>query len=73
MYLQMVRQQEGEDAMQAAWKRIWNGYVAFATVGSLGADLQELPTSQNQGPSDLWNAMADMIAVQGAVCQPDAW
>jgi hypothetical protein len=62
MYLQMVRQQDGEDAMQAAWKRIWNGYVAFGTLGSLGADLAELPTPQDQGPSDLWNQMAAMIA-----------
>jgi hypothetical protein len=62
MYLQMVRQQDGEDAMQTAWKRIWNGYVAFGTLGSLGADLAELPTPQDQGPSDLWNQMAAMIA-----------
>ncbi len=62
MYLEMVRQQEGECAMQAAWKRIWNGYVAFGTLGSLGADLAELPTPQDEGPSDLWNQMAAMIA-----------
>ena len=32
------------------------------TLGSLGADLAELPTPQDQGPSDLWNQMAAMIA-----------
>jgi ribosome-associated toxin RatA of RatAB toxin-antitoxin module len=62
MYLETVRQQEGEDAMQAAWKRVWNGYLGFASLGTLGQDLQELPTPQDQGPSDLWNAMAAMIA-----------
>jgi hypothetical protein len=48
--------------MQAAWKRVWNGYVAFGTLGTLGQDLQELPSQQDQGPSDLWNEMAAMIA-----------
>jgi hypothetical protein len=62
MYLEMVCQEDGEDAMQCAWKRIWNGYVAFGTLGTLGADLAELPTPQDQGPSDLWNQMAAMIA-----------
>jgi hypothetical protein len=62
MYLQMVRQQSGEDAMQAVWKRIWTGYVAFGTLGTLGADLAELPLQQDQGPSALWNQMAAMIA-----------
>jgi hypothetical protein len=62
MYLDIVRQQSGEQAMQAIWKRIWNGYVAFGTLGTLGADLAELPSPQNQGPSMLWNQMADMIA-----------
>lgn len=62
MYLETVRQQAGEAAMQAAWKRVWTGYVAFATVGTLGQDLAELPSPQNQGPSSLWNQMAAMIA-----------
>jgi len=62
MYLEMVRQQSGEEAMQAVWKRIWTGYVAFYTTGSLGQDLAELPLPQNQGPSTIWNEMAAMIA-----------
>jgi hypothetical protein len=62
MYLQMVRQQSGEDAMQAVWKRIWTGYVAFGTTGTLGADLAELPPDQGQGPTELWTQMANMIA-----------
>ena len=62
MYLDIVRQQSGEQAMQEVWKRIWTGYVAFGTLGSLGADLAELPSQQDQGPSNLWNEMAAMIA-----------
>jgi hypothetical protein len=62
MYLEMVRKNEGEKAMQCVWKRIWTGYVAFGTLGTLGADLLELPTPQDQGPSVLWNQMAAMIA-----------
>jgi hypothetical protein len=61
MYLQLVRQQQGEAAMQETWKRIWNGYVAFGTLGSLGQELAELPTPQNQGGNPLWNEMAAMI------------
>lgn len=62
MYLDIVRQQSGEEAMQEIWKRIWTGYVAFGTLGTLGADLAELPSQQNQGPSTLWNEMSAMIA-----------
>ena len=39
MYLDQVRESEGEDAMQLVWRRIWNGYVAFGTLGNLGEDL----------------------------------
>ncbi|HTS25713.1 MAG TPA: LodA/GoxA family CTQ-dependent oxidase [Bryobacteraceae bacterium] len=62
MYLEIVRQQNGEHAMQEVWKRIWTGYVAFGTLGTLGADLAELPPEQDQGASKLWNDMAAMIA-----------
>ena len=64
MYLEIVRQQDGEDEMQRVWKRIWNGYLGFATLGTLGQDLQELPGSQSAGPNVLWNQMADMITAK---------
>ena len=62
MYLQLVRQQQGEAAMQEAWKRVWNGYVAFGTLGTLGQELAELPAQQDDGSSAIWNQMAAMIA-----------
>ena len=33
--LEETRRAHGEDAMQREWRRIWNGYVAFATTGKL--------------------------------------
>jgi hypothetical protein len=43
MYLDRVREQTGsEDEVQKQWKRIWNGFVAFETVGTLTEDLQQL-------------------------------
>jgi hypothetical protein len=44
------------------WKRIWDGYLGFATLGTLGQELQERPPIQNEGSSHLWNEMAAMIA-----------
>ncbi len=39
LHLEQTRAELGEDAMQAQWKRIWNGYVAFATTGTLADDM----------------------------------
>jgi hypothetical protein len=39
MYLDRVRESEGEDAMQRVWRRVWNGYVAFGTLGTLGEEM----------------------------------
>jgi Iron-containing redox enzyme len=39
LYLEQTRAELGEDAMQAQWERIWNGYVAFATTGTLADDM----------------------------------
>ncbi|MGH8671006.1 MAG: iron-containing redox enzyme family protein [Burkholderiales bacterium] len=38
-FLQDIRARRGEEAMQLQWRRIWLGYVAFATVGTLDQDL----------------------------------
>ena len=42
LYLDQVREQGGEEEVQRQWKRIWNGYVAFSTTGSLGGDLADM-------------------------------
>ena len=38
-YLDEIKNKEGEEAMQEAWKRIWKGYITFATYGTLGTDI----------------------------------
>ena len=43
MYLDRVRQQSGsEEEVQRQWKRIWNGFVAFETTGTLAEDIRQL-------------------------------
>src|ERR1700681_629433 len=42
LYLQNVYEAGGDAAVQSAWRRIWNGYVAFGTVGSFAQDFQDL-------------------------------
>jgi Iron-containing redox enzyme len=39
LYLEQTRADLGEDAMQDQWERVWNGYVAFATTGTLADDM----------------------------------
>ncbi len=39
LYLEQSRADMGEEAMQAQWERVWNGYVAFATTGTLADDM----------------------------------
>jgi hypothetical protein len=46
LYLQTIRQTGGEKAVQRAWRRIWNGFVAFATIGTFGNDLLDLVNSR---------------------------
>jgi hypothetical protein len=60
MYLDRVRQQTGsEDEVQRQWKRIWNGYVAFETVGTVGQDLQQLINTQRKSTPE--TALIDLI------------
>jgi hypothetical protein len=40
LYLDEVRASSGDQAMQATWSRVWDGYVAFATTGGLGQDFR---------------------------------
>jgi len=57
LYLQNQRASGGDTAVQAAWRRIWNGFVAFSTIGTFGNDLLNLVTT----PVDLRAQMLSMI------------
>lgn len=57
LYLQNMRLAGGEDAVQRAWRRIWNGFVAFGSIGTFGDDLLKLVNSK----PDLRQQMLDMI------------
>jgi hypothetical protein len=42
LYLDQVRSTGGEQAVQEKWLRVWNGYVTWASIGSLGKVLYEM-------------------------------
>ncbi len=41
LYLKQKREEGGERLVQASWRRIWRGYVTWATIGGLGGELAE--------------------------------
>ncbi|HJZ74250.1 MAG TPA: LodA/GoxA family CTQ-dependent oxidase [Vicinamibacterales bacterium] len=41
LYLDNIQRQGGDEAMQQMWSRIWDGYVAFGTLGTLGQDVAD--------------------------------
>jgi hypothetical protein len=43
LHLERTRLAVGDVAMQAEWQRIWTGYVAFATTGTLARDMAARP------------------------------
>lgn len=45
LYLERTRVEHGERAMQEQWARVWDGYVAFATTGTLGQDMASRPSA----------------------------
>lgn len=47
-YLDGIRQSSGEREVQEQWKRIWIGYVTFATTGTLGEYLAKYFASEVQ-------------------------
>ncbi|CAO3401855.1 LodA/GoxA family CTQ-dependent oxidase [Azospirillum palustre] len=66
LHLDQVRRTGGDDAVQTEWRRIWNGYVAWFTLGTFGQDLQaylDKFEGKNGAPSqDFARArMADLI------------
>jgi L-Lysine epsilon oxidase N-terminal/L-lysine epsilon oxidase C-terminal domain/Iron-containing redox enzyme len=42
LYLQNMREAGGDEAVQRAWRRIWNGFIAFGSMGTFGQDLLDL-------------------------------
>lgn len=49
-YLDEARARGGDAEVQALWKRIWTGYVAFGTTGTLYADLDKLLKQRVSAP-----------------------
>lgn len=47
-FLDDARRRGGEAEVQNVWRRIWTGYVAFATTGTLGNDLRTLLEQRHQ-------------------------
>jgi hypothetical protein len=39
LFLEGVRVDAGDEAMQEQWQRIWDGYVAFSTTGTLAQEM----------------------------------
>ncbi|HTI75112.1 MAG TPA: iron-containing redox enzyme family protein [Mycobacterium sp.] len=58
LYLEQVRIDAGDDAVQEQWSRIWDGYVAFATTGELAKEVAE----RREKPSSPADKVAAMIA-----------
>jgi hypothetical protein len=42
IYLDNARLTGGEEAVQTQWRRIWNGFLAFDALGTLGIDMNNL-------------------------------
>jgi hypothetical protein len=55
-YLEEIRIGSGDDAVQDQWRRIWDGYVAFATTGELAKEVARR-RKQPSSPADKVAAM----------------
>ena len=60
-YLDQAQARGGDYEVQRLWKRIWNGYAAFATTGTLGQDLRDLLKQRATSPESPANKVADLI------------
>ncbi len=67
LYLERTRVEHGEEAMQAQWARIWNGYVAFATTGDLGEEMAKRRRRKPPTPAQKVEAMVRDRASKGRV------
>jgi hypothetical protein len=68
LYLDQMRVQGGDDAVQQAFERVWTGYVAFGTLGSLNEAIQNYFQQQSDAfqkestmQADLLQQMVNMI------------
>jgi hypothetical protein len=62
LYLEGVRVDAGEEVMQDQWERVWNGYVAFSTTGTLA---QEMAKRNRRRPTAA-EAVAAMVRDRAA-------
>ncbi|MGI8988015.1 MAG: LodA/GoxA family CTQ-dependent oxidase [Bryobacteraceae bacterium] len=60
-YLDQALTRGGDAEVQRLWKRIWNGYVAFATTGTLGQDLRDLLRNRASSPPTPHDKIADLM------------
>jgi hypothetical protein len=42
LYLDQIRETSGEAGVQAAWRRIWNGFMCFDALSTFGEDVREM-------------------------------
>lgn len=61
LYLDHIYREGGDDLVQAMWKRIWKGYVAFAITGTVGSDIIR---AAKEPPSTLQQRVLDLIAAK---------
>ena len=51
LFLDEALARGGDAEVQRLWRRIWTGYVAFATTGTVGQDLIEMLQKRKDSPS----------------------
>lgn len=65
IYLDAIMAKDGPEARERAWQRVWLGYVAFATIGSLGQAISDELARRHKRQADdkeaLEAALSDLI------------
>jgi hypothetical protein len=60
-FLDEARKRGGEAEVQAVWRRIWTGYIAFAKTGTLYTDLGALLKQRKTRPETPADKVADIM------------
>jgi hypothetical protein len=60
-YLDQALARGGDAEVQRLWRRIWTGYVAFATTGTLGQDLRNLLKQRVENPQTPQDKVRDIM------------